>query len=57
MTQFARHLHEGGQLRPEVSVDDARDILWTYSSAELYDLLAIPRGWPPERYGRWVAAR
>ena len=57
MTQFARHLHEGGQLRPEVSVDDARDILWTYSSAELYDLLAIQRGWPPEGDGRWVTAR
>jgi AcrR family transcriptional regulator len=55
MTQFARHLHEGGHLRPDVSVDDARDILWTYSSAELYDLLVIQRGWPPEKYGRWIA--
>lgn len=55
MAWFARDLHEEGHLRPDVSVDDARDILWTYSSAELYDLLVIHRGWTPEKYGRWIA--
>ena len=55
MTQFARQLEEGGQLRPGVAVDDARDILCAYSSAELYDLLVIQRRWRPEKYGRWVA--
>jgi AcrR family transcriptional regulator len=55
MSQFARHLHEGGHLRAGVSVDEARDILWTYNSAELFDLLVLQRDWPPEKYGRWVA--
>jgi AcrR family transcriptional regulator len=55
MTEFARHLHEGGYLRPDVSLEDARDILWTYNSVEIYDLLVLQRGWDPERYGRWVA--
>lgn len=55
MTQFARHLHEGGYLRAGVSVEEARDILWTFSSAELFDLLVIQRGWAPEKYGRWIA--
>jgi AcrR family transcriptional regulator len=55
MTQFARHLHEGGYLRPDVSVEEARDILWTFNSVELYDLLVIQRGWATERYGRWIA--
>jgi AcrR family transcriptional regulator len=55
MTEFARHLHNGEHLRPDLSVDDARDILWTYSSVELYDLLVIRRGWDPERYGGWIA--
>jgi AcrR family transcriptional regulator len=55
MTQFARHLHEGGYLGAGVTMDDARDILWTYNSAELFDLLVMQRGWPPERYGRWIA--
>jgi hypothetical protein len=32
----------------------AADILWTYSSPELYELLVIRRGWPAEQYGRFV---
>ncbi len=52
---FARHLAEGGHLRPGVSVEEARDVLWTCNSAELYDLLVLRRGWTPPRYGRWVA--
>ena len=55
MAFFARHLYEGGHLRPGVSVDEARDVLWTYNSAEVYELLVMRRGWAPERYGRWVA--
>jgi len=55
MTVFARHLHEDGLLRADVSVEDARDVLWTYNSPELYELLVMRRGWSPERYGRWVA--
>lgn len=55
MTELARHLHEGGHLRPGVSLDEARDVLWTYNSVELFDLLVLQRGWDPDRYGRWVA--
>jgi AcrR family transcriptional regulator len=55
MTINARHLHDGGHLRSDVTLQQATDILWTYSSAELYDLLVLRRGWPPERYGRFVA--
>jgi AcrR family transcriptional regulator len=55
MTEFARHLHEGGYLRPEVTLAEARDVLWTYNSVELYELLVVQRGWEPERYGRWIA--
>jgi AcrR family transcriptional regulator len=56
MTEFARHLHEGGHLRADISVEEARDVLWTFNSVELYDLLVLQRGWAKERYGRWVAA-
>ena len=56
MTIFATTLHDRGHLRHDVTVDDARDILWTYNSAELYQLLVIERDWTPERLGRWVAA-
>jgi AcrR family transcriptional regulator len=55
MTEFARHLHDGGQLRDDVTLEEARDVLWTYNSVELYDLLVVQRGWAPERYGAWIA--
>ncbi|MEA2826095.1 MAG: hypothetical protein QOG43_534 [Actinomycetota bacterium] len=55
MTVFAQELQAGGHLRPGVSVEEARDVLWTYNSAEVYELLVLGRGWSPERYGQWVA--
>jgi hypothetical protein len=55
MTMFARALHDDGHLRPGISTNEARDVLWTYNSAELFQLLVIERGWSPKRYGRWVA--
>jgi AcrR family transcriptional regulator len=55
MGMLAAHLHEGGHLRPDVSVDEARDVLWAYVSPELHDLLVVQRGWPASRFGRWVA--
>ena len=56
MTIFATALHDRGHLRNDVTIDNARDTLWTYNSAELYQLLVIERGWTPEHYGQWVAA-
>jgi AcrR family transcriptional regulator len=55
MGSFARHLDEGGHLHPGVSVEEARDVLWTLNSADLYDLFVLRRGWSPPRYGRWIA--
>lgn len=55
MEHNARHLHERGYLRQGVSLEHARDVLWSYSSPELYELLVLRRGWPPDRYGRFVA--
>ena len=56
MTIFATTLHDRGHLRHDITVDDARDTLWTYNSAELYQLLVIERGWTPQHYGQWIAA-
>ena len=55
MTMFAQELHAGGHLRPGLTVDEARDTLWTFNAAEVYDLLVLQRGWEADRYGRWVA--
>jgi AcrR family transcriptional regulator len=55
MEHNARDLLERGLLRPGITLAEARDVLWTYSSAELYELLVVRRGWPIERYARFVA--
>jgi AcrR family transcriptional regulator len=55
MAQFARALHAEGHLRPGVSEEEARDLLWACNSPETYDLLVLQRGWTPRRYGRWLA--
>lgn len=55
MQHNARRLYERGDLREGITLKEARDVLWTYSSAELYELLVRRRRWPLERYGRFVA--
>lgn len=55
MSQNATRLHAAGDLRRGMSVDEATDILWTFSSPELYELLVLRRGWAPRRFGRFVA--
>ena len=55
MSDNARRLHATGHLRRGISVDDATDVLWTYSAPELYELLVLRRGWTPQRFGRFVA--
>jgi AcrR family transcriptional regulator len=55
MEHNARDLLDRGSLRPGITLDEARDVLWAYSSIELYELHVIRQGWPIERYGRFVA--
>jgi hypothetical protein len=55
MRHNARRLQRRGWLRDGITLAQATDILWTYSSTELYDLLVLRSGWPVERYGRFVA--
>lgn len=54
MTQVARTLAGKTRLRRGVSVEEAAEIMWAYSSPELYGLLVLGRSWPPERYGEFV---
>lgn len=55
MTHNARRLRDAGHLRADITLAHAADVLWTYSSPELYELLVLRRGWSPARYGRFVA--
>ncbi|MEA2281849.1 MAG: hypothetical protein QOK21_2456 [Solirubrobacteraceae bacterium] len=55
MTDNARRLGASGHLREGVSVELAAEVMWTYSSPELYELLVLSRAWPLERYGTFVS--
>ena len=55
MTSNARNLARGGHLRADVTVARAGEIMWTYSSPELYELLVLNRGWRLEQYSTFVS--
>jgi AcrR family transcriptional regulator len=55
MTDNARRLHAAGHLRSGITVAVAADVMWAYSSPELYELLVLRRGMPVKRFGQFVA--
>ena len=48
-------LVRAGLLKPGVSAQEARDLLWTFTSRDMYRLLVVDRGWSSDRYERWLA--
>lgn len=54
--RIARSLARAGALRPKVRERDAADVIHALVSPELYGLLVVDRGWPSERYERWLTA-
>jgi AcrR family transcriptional regulator len=44
MAHVAQRLHDQGVLLPELTVEEAADVLWVLTSFEAYDLLATRRG-------------
>ncbi len=54
--RLARSLARAGALRPKLQERDAGDIIHALMSPEVYRLLVVDRGWPPERYEKWLTA-
>ena len=54
MRRLAQDLEAAGGLRAGLSIDEAADVIWATNSSELYVLLTVERGWPPDRYERWL---
>jgi AcrR family transcriptional regulator len=52
---LAAQLAESRALRPDLSTEAARDIIWTLCSTAVHDLLVRERGWTPESYRDWLA--
>jgi AcrR family transcriptional regulator len=52
---IVRHLKRRRALRPGLGERQAVDVLWLYSSADIYRLLVEDSGWSPDRYEKWLA--
>ena len=52
--RVARALARARALRPTLRERDAGDIIHALVSPEVYGLLVVDRGWPPERYETWL---
>lgn len=57
MTANARRLAAAGQLPAGLTVEQAADVLWTYSSPDLFDLLVRRSGWDLRRSAAFVNRR
>ena len=53
-TVVVTSLADKGALKPGLSVPDAADMLWSLNHPALYHLLVTERGWPTDRYVRWL---
>ena len=52
---IVQSIADKGALAAGLDVASASDILWALNHPTLYSLLARERGWPDERYERWLA--
>ena len=50
-----RRLFAAGRENRRLSFDEARRILWMYTSRDVYRMLVIEGGWTPDRYQDWLA--
>lgn len=48
-------LHGTGALDPGLDTDEASDIVYALLSPEVHRILTVERGWPADRYERWIA--
>jgi TetR/AcrR family transcriptional regulator, regulator of autoinduction and epiphytic fitness len=48
-------LHGTGALDPDLGTDEADDIVYALLSPEVHRILTVERGWPADRYERWIA--
>jgi AcrR family transcriptional regulator len=56
MDDNAARLHDRPGLRPRIRRAEIRDVMFTYSSPELYDVLVVHRRWSLRRYTDFVFA-
>jgi AcrR family transcriptional regulator len=53
--QRVRSLFDAGKARRGLSLEEARRILWMYTSRDVYRMLVHEAGWTPDRYETWLS--
>lgn len=48
-------LFDAGKAKRGIGFDEARHILWMYTSRDVYRMLVIEGEWTPDRYEEWLA--
>ena len=56
MKVFIRALLSNGSLRDGLNLEEAAETTWALSSAEVYTLLVVDRGWTVEKYSKWLVS-
>ena len=54
--QRVRSLFKAGKARRGLSLEEARRILWMYTSRDVYRMLVHEAGWTPDQYQTWLSA-
>jgi AcrR family transcriptional regulator len=54
MEKFIEYLSSNTTLREDLSKTEAAETVWAITSAELFNLLTIDRGWSGEKYEQWL---
>ena len=55
LTSFATLLAERGALKADLTIDKARDLIWTLCAQANYDALVTTRRWSHTEYREWLA--
>lgn len=50
-----RHLFEAGKAKHGLTIEEARRMLWMYTSRDVYRMLVQVGGWTPDRYQAWLS--
>jgi len=55
LSRIAAALDARGALDPDLDKAEAADIVYALLSPEVHRILTVERGWPADRYERWIA--
>jgi AcrR family transcriptional regulator len=53
--EFVKILMKDKALLKDLSLSQARDILWGFTGRDIYRMFVIERGWTSEEYEKWLA--